>query len=126
DGDDVLIGTDSPETILGGAGSDFIDGRAGNDRLEGGTGADTYLLDRGMGRDLIIDSSPTPGEIGTLKLAAGFTLDHLKAQRQGDDLFVSFRGTQEGALIQGYYNPAAPQQWQVMLADGTVMPLEEL
>jgi Ca2+-binding RTX toxin-like protein len=127
EGDDVLIGTDSPETILGLGGSDFIDGRAGNDRLEGGAGADTYFLDRGMGRDLISDSSPTAGEIGTLKLGAGFTFDHIKAQRQGEDLFVNFRGLQEGAVVQGYYAPAAAtQQWQVMLADGTVMPIEEL
>ena len=127
EGDDTLVGTDAAEQILGLGGNDLIDGGAGDDELRGGAGADTYVLDRGMGRDLVVDASPSTAEIGTLKLAAGFTLDHVKAARLGDDLLVSFRGTQEGALIQGYYDPAAPaQSWQVMLADGSTTSMEAL
>lgn len=43
-GNDILIGTDSSDTLYGGFGNDSLDGAGGNDELYGGEGNDTYLI----------------------------------------------------------------------------------
>ncbi|MDO6764470.1 retention module-containing protein [Agarivorans sp. 1_MG-2023] len=52
DGDEVLVGNESANTITGEAGDDALVGYAGDDQLEGGEGAD--LLIGGQGNDVLI------------------------------------------------------------------------
>ena len=126
-GNDLLVGASGDDTLLGFSGDDVLNGGAGKDRLEGGAGTDTYELNVGMGRDTIIDSSPTRQEVGTLKLAPGYGLVNVKVERIANDLFVGLRGTQDGALIEDYYvttNP--PQHWQIESPDGSITAMEDL
>lgn len=134
--DDVLSGTTADDTLLGLAGNDLLDGGptehipglpTGNDRLEGGAGADRYAMYVGMGQDTLVDASPTADETSTLALDAGLVFDNLKSTRDGNDLVVGLRGTPDSARIQGYYDAAAaPQHWQIGLADGTTLPIDDL
>jgi Ca2+-binding RTX toxin-like protein len=112
--------------IAGTAGDDTLTGTPGNDTLEGGTGADTYTVTLGMGRDTIVDDSPSAAEIGTLQLAEGLTLDSLKARQVGEDLAVDIRGTSDGVLIQGYFAAGATQNWQIEEHGGTVTAIQDL
>ncbi|MFM9966962.1 MAG: calcium-binding protein, partial [Burkholderiales bacterium] len=125
--DDVLIGTNDNDTIRGLDGNDVLNGEAGEDRLEGGAGADIYALNAGMGRDRLIDASPTVQEVGTLQLATGYSLLNVEAGRVGNDLFVGLRGTQDGVLIQDYYAPGAlAQHWRIASPDGSFTDIEDL
>lgn len=63
-GDDRVIGSARPDTIVGGAGDDTIDGGAHRDRIFGGTGddrltggaqKDTFVFAGGWGNDTITD-----------------------------------------------------------------------
>jgi Ca2+-binding RTX toxin-like protein len=64
----VLIGNNRANTLIGGAGDDTLDGAGGVDRLIGGIGDDTYRLD-GVG-DVVIENA---GE-GVDTIEANFSL----------------------------------------------------
>lgn len=55
DGNDYLIGMPGDDWLEGGNGSDRLLGGPGNDRLEGGLGHDTYIVNNDTG-DTIIDA----------------------------------------------------------------------
>ncbi len=62
DGDDIITGTLSNETLLGGAGNDNLVGNGGNDIVVGGLGNDVlsgsvFRFARGDGHDVIADTS---------------------------------------------------------------------
>ena len=84
-GDDTIVGSPAPDSLLGGEGDDELDGMAaadtllgqdGDDTLDGGDGPDA--LDGGAGRDLL------RGDAGDDTLAAGFDADTLEGGA-GDD-----------------------------------------
>ncbi|HEX9875714.1 MAG TPA: calcium-binding protein, partial [Gammaproteobacteria bacterium] len=111
--------------IQGTAGDDTLTGTPGNDTLEGGAGADTYSVYLGMGRDTIVDASPS-GEMSTLQLAEGLSLEGLKARQSGDDLVVDIRGTTDGVVIEDYFAAGASQTWQIEEAGGTFTAMQDL
>lgn len=108
-GDDVLLGGSGADTLIGGADNDELDGGLGNDQLEGGVGQDSYVMRWGMGRDTVIDVAD--GGLNTIKLDVGVDIADLAAQRSGDDLFLHFKGGEEGLLIKNYY--LGGQQWDI-------------
>ena len=116
---DHITGTEYGDIIIGTAGNDVIDGGGGNDTLSGGAGTDTYYLKPGMGKDVIIE---TDGEVNILKLI-GIQEHELAFERNGEDLILSIKGTQEGVLIKDYY--VNQSQWHVQ-SDIDVKPLPQL
>lgn len=121
EGDDFLFGGPGDDSLLGGEGADFLSGGAGADILEGGAGRDSYLLTIGMGRDGAIESGP---EGNGIALASGIAFGNLAAERQGNDLFLGLRGTDDGLLLRGYYT--VEQTWTVRDAAGEEMGLPAL
>ncbi len=92
-GNDLLIGTDRPDTLTGNQGNDTLSGRGGNDflsggrdddRLEGGSGDD--LLYGNLGNDLLF------GETGNDSLLGGQGDDSLIGG-EGNDWLSGDRGT---------------------------------
>jgi Ca2+-binding RTX toxin-like protein len=113
--------------IEGTAGDDVLTGTLTNDTLAGLGGADTYAVYIGMGRDTVVDASPSPAEVGTLALAEGLTLDGLKARRTGDDLAVDIRGTSQGVVIRDYFSAVpSTQYWQIRAHDGSITLMQDL
>lgn len=64
-------GDDRSNALQGDAFDNIIDGRGGNDRLAGGDGADTFVLGKGYGRDVVTDFDPTQGDLIDLSDAVG-------------------------------------------------------
>ena len=53
DGDDYISGGTGNDKLYGQAGDDALWGGAGNDTLTGGDGADTFIYEKGDGKDVI-------------------------------------------------------------------------
>ena len=107
-GDDQLAGGADDDILSGGDGNDMLVGGAGNDTLQGGGGSDTYVVQLGMQRDLVIDSSTA---VDTLKIDPSFDITDLVARRDGTDLIIESRYSDDGVTIQGYYDN--PGKWNV-------------
>ena len=54
-GGDVLVGAGGDDTLLGGGGNDVLAGGPGDDRLVGGRGRDVFVIEPGVGTDVIGD-----------------------------------------------------------------------
>src|SRR5204863_235218 len=108
-GDDTLDANGGNDTLVGGAGNDTLYGGAGDDTLEGGAGKDTYVMKLGMGRDTVVEAT---GETNVLKLGPGLDFTQLTATREQDNLFLSFKGTDDGVVLKDYYT--ASQTWDVV------------
>jgi Ca2+-binding RTX toxin-like protein len=99
---DFLDGGAGNDILSGGAGNDILRGGPGNDQLYGGLGNDTYVLARGDGADIAIDSG---GGSDTLAFGAGIRVSDLQLQLDGSNLIV------------GLKNPATPGVPASQLAD---------
>ncbi|WP_186400864.1 calcium-binding protein [Stappia sp. P2PMeth1] len=79
--DDTLIGTDH---------IDFLDGGAGNDYLSGGDAPDFYFFDAGYGHDVIKENMTNilSGEVDSLILGGGLSLDGATFERDGDSATI--------------------------------------
>lgn len=55
DGGDYLTGNGGNDVLRGGDGFDFLDGGKGRDKLIGGGDADSFVLVRGYGKDVVTD-----------------------------------------------------------------------
>ena len=130
-GADELYGTTGNDVLRGHNGDDYLDGgptperrtagarlMTGDDVLDGAGGADTYALYWGMGNDRIIDVAD--GQINTLRLLDGATLESVKTSRDGDDLRVTLRGGGGSAKVQGFFTDGGAASWQIdSAADGS-------
>ena len=63
DGDALIVAGAGRDTIWAGAGNDILDGGEGSDTLRGETGNDTYILRVGSGRDSVIETDRTEGNV---------------------------------------------------------------
>lgn len=66
-------GTKGDDTLVGDTSDNILDGRKGNDKLTGGEGADTFVLGKQYGRDVIKDFDPAEGDRIDLSGAVGIT-----------------------------------------------------
>lgn len=110
-GNDWLYGLDGSDTLQGGAGDDYLEGGVGDDVLDGGAGTDvlaggaghnTYVLDTGYGRDVIVrDFSDGVTATDTIWVSAAVGLSNVELIREGLDVLVQIRGTQDSIRIRG-------------------------
>jgi Ca2+-binding RTX toxin-like protein len=120
-GDDQIAGGDGDDNLDGEAGDDLLVGNQGNDRLSGGAGADTYRLERGMGKDTLVEQG---ADLNTLQLWNGLTISDFFVGRSGDDLHLTIKNTYEGVILKDYF--ASSAQWQIRDADGATAALEDV
>ena len=104
---DILYGNDGDDTLFGQAGDDIMQGGKGNDTLYGGeTGNDTYIFNKGDGKDIFQDISHFGQDDGALndviKLGAGITADDLLLKRSGTDLIINFRNNPNDSITVKY------------------------
>ncbi|XXF06919.1 calcium-binding protein [Pseudomonas sp. D2-3] len=103
-GDDLLLGGEGNDSLLGDNGNDTLVGGAGNDHLEGGSGSDVYRLERGWGQDTIYNIDYSSGKTDAIVFASDITPDTLWFARQGSDLVIDSRGTEDSVTVVGWYS----------------------
>ncbi|TMQ75131.1 calcium-binding protein [Candidatus Accumulibacter phosphatis] len=120
-----LVGTAGNDTLGGTSVSDRLEGGAGNDHLRGGGGSDTYSWGIGSGQDLIDNVDTSTSKIDTLAIGNELLPGDLVLGRNGDDLIVSVRGTDDRLTVLRHY-AGAPidvirfadgRQWSVLEID---------
>jgi Ca2+-binding RTX toxin-like protein len=131
DGDDVLHGDNGNDELKGGAGNDRLDGGAGDDMLAGGEGSDVYFFGIGSGRDRInngVWGREADGTIDAVELQ-GLKLADVIVRREGSDLVIRVRGTNDSLCIDSYFyrdasHPDGYAVEQLRFADGTVLDIK--
>jgi Ca2+-binding RTX toxin-like protein len=105
-GAQIVLGSSDADLIDGGAGNDTLRGNGGNDALMGGDGSDIYQFAAGHGQDVINNLSNTPADNDVLSIE-GIVRENLWLSRQGDDLTIDVRGSEDSITIRDWYlNPA--------------------
>ncbi|MFZ5968303.1 MAG: calcium-binding protein, partial [Bacillota bacterium] len=103
-GNDTLDGGLGNDTIYGGTGNDTLIGSEGSDVLHGESGNDTYIFGRGYGVDTISDYDSTTGNLDTLRMLEGIAPEDITVIHSGDNLELSINGTSDKVIINNYFN----------------------
>ncbi|RTL32784.1 MAG: hypothetical protein EKK47_03360 [Burkholderiales bacterium] len=119
-GSNILDGGGGQDTITGSTGDDTIYGDAGTDLLDGGGGNDTFIFGRSDGRDTIVVGGVNAGG-DQLKLGSDINVSDLSLSRNGSDLLVAVRGTQDRVTLQGYFDLAAATRPIIRFTDGLTL-----
>lgn len=96
-GNDVLNGKAGNDTLNGGLGNDTLIGGAGSDRLIGGKGRDVFRLEKGIGRDLVVDFRDRQDRFS---LSGSLKFERLSFTKKGRDTLIKIRQDQL-ALVKG-------------------------
>ncbi|WP_425404060.1 VCBS domain-containing protein [Hwanghaeella sp.] len=104
---ELVVGTDSADTVTGGGGHfDFLEGAGGNDIVDA-TGSDNARLSGGSGDDTLIADGLNVTFVGgegndTIIHSSGFsaTLDY-SAESGGGGIFANFSGSTQGGVLTG-------------------------
>jgi VCBS repeat-containing protein len=146
-GDDILIGHGGDDVIDGGAGNDLLIGSSGwgwivdNGQWRqirsatpsiSANGHDTYLFGRGDGQDTVIDGDWTPGNTDTLRFKEGVAREDVRFIRDGEDLVLAIRGTDDRVTLKHYFQESwngANGPWlieRIAFHDGTVLSFADV
>ncbi|MGK5091769.1 calcium-binding protein [Deltaproteobacteria bacterium TL4] len=123
-GNDRLYGGSGDDTLLGGEGDDILQGDSGEDRLEGGTGSDTYVFQRGMGQDTLLESEDS-NAIDRIEFK-GIGFDELQLIRSDKDLIIQLKGTADQVRLLKYYENAQYRVEELLFPGGEVRTLEAI
>ncbi|AQR69440.1 hypothetical protein BZG29_14660 [Janthinobacterium sp. LM6] len=118
--DDVLIGNELKNTLLGVLGNDILQGGKGDDTLAGVLGNDTYIFARGDGADMINEANEA-GSRDVVSFLAGVSAEQLWFRQVGTNLEVSTIGTTDKISITGWYAATGASIEEFRTADGRVL-----
>ncbi|WP_091753513.1 calcium-binding protein [Methylobacterium sp. ap11] len=112
-GDDLVIGTDGPDTLAGGRGADLLRGAGGDD---------IYLYRRGDGDDRIEAVGAGTDRVSLADYAPGDVVSALRAGPDSHDLVVTLAGAGDRLVLIDALHPSNGTQGSLSLvfADGTV------
>ncbi len=120
EGSDILKGGEGNDELYGGEGSDILNGGAGDDRLYGGgSEADTYVFEKGHGKDVVSDYGSLLEHTDTLLFENAVFSDAVFS-RSGNDLVVKAYGGDDQVSLQNYFSSKNYQYAQFTFADKTV------
>lgn len=118
-------GNELDNLIAGNRGNNVLTGGKGNDTLTGQAGNDTYRFSRGDGRDTIVDSDATTGNLDTVTLT-NVNQNNLWFKHVGSDLQIDVLGSSDQIIVRNWY--AAPDAGglgnhveRITTADGLTM-----
>src|SRR5690606_20020625 len=109
-GDDVLAGLEGDDTLYGGV---------GNDWMGGGYGNDTYYFGRGDGVDTITAGAYDPaGSQDRLILGSDIAPSQVTLTRSGSDLLVGIVGTNDRAVLEGWFDRVVADRTLIQFGNG--------
>ncbi|SFT30851.1 calcium-binding protein, partial [Pseudomonas sp. NFACC48-1] len=137
-GNDIIHGRGGNDTLLGGAGANQLYGDAGddtitvaaaskgntlvggtgNDTLTGGNYADSYVFNRGDGKDVVTDYDGGYVATDALEFGADISPQDLWFRRSGSDLEISVVGATEKLTVSNWYQSSAYHIEAFKTADG--------
>ena len=120
---DLLQGLAGDDVIYGYGGNDRIIGGVGNDTLIGGAGSDVYMFNPGDGQDTINNYDTSAGRIDAIELGAGIAAGNVTARRNGEDLVLTFAGSNDRITVTQYFNQDAAGHYrldEIRFADGAL------
>ena len=120
-GDDIIYGGDGNDSLQGGDGNDVLVGGKGDDYMEGGSGSDTYVFNKGDGQDTIYADNED-----TLKFGEGITKEDLEFTRNGYNLVIHIKGTEDRITIEDWFNSESSKIGKIEFYDGTTLTKEEI
>ncbi|MEW6141402.1 MAG: calcium-binding protein, partial [Thermodesulfobacteriota bacterium] len=129
DGDALIVAGGGRDTIWAGAGNDILDGGEGSDTLRGETGNATYILRVGSGRDTIVETDRTAGNVDTIWIGSFLTPNDIAVKRSANDLVVKIIRTDDTMTVKQLFDQASVSFHsveQIQFADGTVWDLDEI
>jgi Ca2+-binding RTX toxin-like protein len=120
-GNDQLRGGSGADRLAGGGGADTMAGGAGNDVMSGGSGADTYVYNRGGGKDAIYNGDT--GGADRLLFGPDISEEQLWFAKSGSDLLVTVRntGNADSVRLKGWYSDSVNRLDSFQLSDGQVL-----
>lgn len=123
-GNDTLNGGGGAEEIYGFAGDDQLNGGLGNDVLFGGEGADTYLIGKNQGKD-VVENYDSDGSLDTVHFTDMLPTDITRAIRDATtgDLTLVYGSSQ--VKISNYFLGASRQIDQFVFSDGSVWQVND-
>ncbi|MBD2463033.1 hypothetical protein H6G89_18510 [Oscillatoria sp. FACHB-1407] len=110
-GSDRLYGGIGNDQIQGGDGSDRLYGGRGNDRLVGGLGRDVFVLEKGIGSDVIRDFQVGQDSLG---LGQGLSFNRLDITQSGRNTIISFGSDRLATLVGIQVNQVTSNQFIAM------------
>ena len=120
-GNDILDGGEGDDYLYGGYGNDILDGGKGNDYLYGGEGDDTYIFNKGYGTDVINDYNG----LDTVKFGEGISPEDIAFVKNGYNLEICIKGTDDKVIIQYYFNNDNYSNFRYSFSDGTVATINK-
>ncbi|MBL4827672.1 MAG: hypothetical protein JKY66_08170 [Spongiibacteraceae bacterium] len=122
--DNSIDGRGGNDTLTGNVFNDVIIGGTGDDILKGRAGSDTYLFNLGDGRDSILDIRGDD-EVNTLKFGENITREDLLLRKVGNHLSLSIIGSDDNVRIEQYFHDSA-YHLRVELQDGSVISHDDI
>ena len=117
----LVFGKGGNDTISGSGGNDILDGGKGNDYLYGGEGDDTYIFNKGYGTDVINDYNG----LDTVKFGEGISPEDIAFVKNGYNLEICIKGTDDKVIIQYYFNNDNYSNFRYSFSDGTVATINK-
>ncbi|MGN6837759.1 calcium-binding protein, partial [Neisseria sp. P0022.S010] len=120
EGSDILKGGEGNDELYGGEGSDILNGGAGDDRLYGGgSEADTYVFEKGHGKDVVSDYGSLLEHTDTLRFN-GAKFAEAVFTRSGNNLVIKAYGGEDTVTVEGYFNGYDYRYYDFAFDDKTV------
>ncbi len=114
------IGTVLGDFIVGNDADNVFQAGKGNDSVDGGRGSDTYIFERGDGRDTIDDFGDAIGDVDIVRFGIGISGSEIMLSRVGKHLVLSIAGTEDSVTIRNWTDGSSYRIERVEFADGTV------
>ncbi len=125
-------GNAADNTVRGNVGSNVLAGGQGRDWLSGGAGDDVYVFNRGDGADTVSNTDvlrdtadPLVRQaVDTIRFGDGIGVADLQVRRQGDNLLLKLKGTDEYVFVANHYGAAVQNSNETRVYDHKIDRIE--